>query len=180
MLTRVIEAPERRVVPVVGGDDAKVGGAHRRLDDAEPPIEGFETGRITGDVAAMSPFGVEIDQIDEDQAAFRSRLERIEQKVDIAVVAFALALVPGVAMGEDVADLADRDDGSASARRSLQNIAIGRRHGEILTIGGARKVLGARADEGAGDNAPDVQWIAQPACDPAEIIKPLESEGLLV
>src|SRR5258707_7726388 len=83
-------------------------------------------------------------------------------------------------MGEDVPDLADRDDGSASARRSLQNIAIGRRHGEILAIGGARKVLGARADEGAGDNPTDVKRIAQTSRDVAKIIKPLESEGLLV
>ena len=117
VLARVIEAPERRVVSVVGGDDAKVGGAHRRFNGAEPSIEGFETGRITRDIAAMSPFGVEIDQIDEDQAALRRRRERIEEKIDIAVVALALALVPGVAMGEDVADLADRDDGAASVGR---------------------------------------------------------------
>ena len=128
----------------------------------------------------MSPFGVEIDQIDEDQAAVRRRPERIDEKVDIAVVALALALVPGVAMGEDVADLADRDDSAAGASGALQNIALRRRHGEILAIAGAGKVLGARAEERTRDHAPDLQRIAQPARDPAKIIEPLKSESLLV
>ena len=73
MLPGMIEAPERRIVAVVGGDDAIVGRTHRRFDGAEPSIESFETGRIAGDIAAMSPFGVEVDQIDEDQPAFRGR-----------------------------------------------------------------------------------------------------------
>ena len=83
---------------------------HRRFDVDQPPIERFEAGRIAGNVAAMAPFGVEIDQIDEDEAAVCGRPQRFDEKVDVAVVALALALVPGVAMGEDVADLADRDD----------------------------------------------------------------------
>src|ERR1700722_6114506 len=83
-------------------------------------------------------------------------------------------------MGEDVADLADRDDSAACASGTLQNIASRRRHGEILAVGGARKFLDARADEGTRDHAPDLQRIAQPARDPAEIIKPLKSKSLLV
>ena len=110
MFARVIEAAKGRIVAVVGGDDAIVGRPHRGFDSAKPSIEGLETGGVTRDVAAMSPFGVEIDQIDEDQAAFGRRCERFEQKIDIAVVALALAFVAGVAMGEDVSDLADRDD----------------------------------------------------------------------
>ena len=109
----------------------------------------------------MPPFGVEIDQIDEDQAALRGRRERLEEKVDVAVVALALALVPGVAMGEYVADLADRDDCAARARGPLQEIAVRRRNGEILAVGGSREVLGARAEERPGDHAPDLQRIAE-------------------
>src|SRR3984957_336364 len=145
MLARMIEAPERRIVPVVRCNHAIVGGSHRSFDNAEPSIESLEAGGITRDVAAMSPFGVEIDQVDEDQAPLRRCPERIEQKVDIAVVALSLALVPGVAMGEDIANLADRDNRSAGAGGPLQNVAVRRRHGEVLAIGGAGKVLDACA-----------------------------------
>ena len=128
----------------------------------------------------MPPFGVEIDQVDEDQGALRRRPERIDEKVDIAVVALALALVAGVAMGEDVADFADRDDCAAGAGGPLQNIAVRRGHSKVLAIGGARKVLGARAEERTRDHAPDVQGIAQPPRNPAKIIETLEPERLLM
>ena len=59
-------------------------------------------------------------------------------------------------MGEDVADLADGDDRAARARGPLQEIAVRRGNGEILAIGGADEVLGARADERPGDDPPDV------------------------
>ena len=128
----------------------------------------------------MAPFGVEIDQVDEDQAALTRRPERIDEKVDIAVVALALALVPGVAMSEDIANLANRNNCVAGAAGPLQNIALRRRHGEILAIAGARKVLAARAEERTRDHAPDLQGIAQPARNPAKIIKALKSESLLM
>ena len=73
MLARVVEAAERRIVAVVGGDDAKVLRPHRRFDGAQARVECLEAGRIAGDVAAMAPFGVEIDQIDEDEAAVSGR-----------------------------------------------------------------------------------------------------------
>ena len=95
-----------------------------------------------------------------NEAAIRVCLESIDEEIDIAVVALALALAPGVAMGKNVADLADRDDRPASARRSLQQIAVGRRNREILAIGGADEIFGASADERPGDDAADVERIA--------------------
>src|SRR5208282_6164408 len=158
-LAGVVEAAEGRIVAVVGGNDAKVMRLHRRLDGAQALIERLEAGRVAGNVAPVAPFGVEIDQIDEDEAAVSGRRHRLEQEVDVAVVALALALVPGVAMGEDIADLADRDDRPARARRPLQEIAVRRGNREILAIGGANEVPGARADEGTGDDAADVEGI---------------------
>ena len=108
------------------------------------------------------------------------RRERIEQKIDVAVVALALALVAGVAMGENVADLADRYDRAAGAGGALQNIALRRRHGEILAVGGAGEVLGARAEERPRDHAADVQGIAQPPRNPAKIVEPFKPESLLM
>ena len=73
MLAGVVEASEGRIVAVVGGDDAKVLRPHRRFDGAKARIERLEAGRIAGNVAAVAPFGVEIDQIDEDEAAVGGR-----------------------------------------------------------------------------------------------------------
>ena len=130
----------------------------------------------------MAPFGVEIDQIDED-AARRRRvgLERFEQEVDVAVVALALALLAGVAMGEDVADLADRDDRAArAARPAAGDCRRAADTAKSLRLAVRTKSLALRADEGPGDDAADVERIAEPARDAAEIIEPLEPEGLLV
>src|SRR5580704_14606702 len=180
MLARVIKAAKSRIVAVVGGDDAIVSRHHRRFDGAKPSIKSFETGGITGDVAAMAPFGVEIDQVDDNQGALRRRPERIDEEVDIPIVALALALVPSVAVGEDVANLSNRDNCAAGAGGPLQNIALRRRHGEILAVGGAGEVLAAHAEERTRDHAPDLQGITQPARDPAKIIKALKPESLLM
>ena len=128
----------------------------------------------------MAPFGVEVDQIDEDQPAVRRGLERFEEKIDVAVVALALDLLAGVAMGEDVADLADGDDGAASLRRALQEIAVGRRHGEILAVRRADEIIRGPADKGPRDDPPDPERIAETARDAAELIEPLEPEGFLM
>src|SRR5208282_6493317 len=163
MLARVVEAAEGRIVAVVGGDDAIVVRPHRRFDLTQPPIERLEAGRVSGDVAPMTPLGVEVNQVDENEPAVRRRLERLEEKVDVAVVALALALRPGVAMSEDVADLADRDDRATRARRPLQEIAVRRGNREILAMRSADEILRASADEGPSDDAPDVERIAQSA-----------------
>ena len=67
MLARMIEAAPGRIVAVIGGDDAKIVGAHRRGDFRQARVEGLEARRIAGDIAAMAEFGVEIDEIDENQ-----------------------------------------------------------------------------------------------------------------
>ena len=124
MLARMVEAATRRIVAVVGGDDAIVRRTHRSHDLGHAPVEGFEAGGVARHVAAMAPFGVEVDEIDEDEAAVRRGLERVEQEIDIVVVVPALDLAPGVAMGEDVADLADGDDGASGLRGASQQVPV--------------------------------------------------------
>jgi hypothetical protein len=108
------------------------------------------------------------------------RIQRAQEEVDVAVVALALALGAGVTMGEDVADLADRDDRAARARCPLQEVAVRRRNREILAMRGANEVLGASADEWPRYDPPYLQRIAETARDPAEIIEPFEPESFLV
>ena len=180
MFAGVVEAAEGRVVAVIGGDEAIVRRTHRRLDLDEPPVERLEAGGEAGDVAAMAVFGVEIDQVDEDEPAVRRGLQRLDQQIDVAVVALALALLSGVAVGENVADLADRDDRAARPSRPLQKIAVGRRHGEILAIGRADEIFRRFADEWARDHPPDLQRIAETPPDAAELVEPLEPKSLFV
>ncbi len=117
VLARVVEALVGRVVAMVRGEEAIVVRPHRRLDLVEAPVERLEAGGEAGHVAAMAPLRVEVDEVHEDDTAVRRLLQGFEQQVDVAVVAPAFDLAPGVAMGENVADLADRDDGAARSPR---------------------------------------------------------------
>ena len=103
-----------------------------------------------------------------------------ERQVDVVAVVPALEFAPGVAMGEDVADLADRDDLASGARRALEEVAGQRRDGEVLAMGGAGEIGRRAPDEGAGDDAPDRQRIAQAPRDAADLVEPLQPERLLV
>ena len=154
MLARVVEAAEGRIVAVIGGDDAIIARAQCGFDRAKPRIEGLKAGSVAGHVSAMAKFGVEIDQIDDNEPAVGGRRQRLEQEVDIAVVALALAFRSGVAVGENVADLADRDDRALGARSPLKQIAVRRGNREILAIGGADEVPGASPMKGRAMTRP--------------------------
>ena len=65
-------------------------------------------------------------------------------------------------------------------RGPLEEIAVRRRHGEILATRRADEILRRSADERPRDHPADVEPIAEAAADPAEFIEPLEAEGLLV
>ncbi len=88
-------------------------------------VEPLEASRIARDVAAMPVFAVEIDEVDDDQSPVRHVPKRVEQMVEVRVVAGAVAFVAGVAMGEDVARLADRDDRAPVLRGPVEERALG-------------------------------------------------------
>ncbi len=98
----------------------------------------------------------------------------------MVVVRLALALRARVAVGEDVADLADGHDGAAGLGATVEDVAVGRRDGEVLPVGRALERAAALADEGAGDDAADHQRIDDTAADAAEVVEPLQSEMRLV
>jgi len=83
-------------------------------------------------------------------------------------------------VGENVADLADRDDGAARLREAIEKRGRRRHHGIILAVGGAGEIAGSSADEGAGNDAADVQFIGQFAGNPADVIEMLEAEAFFV
>ena len=98
----------------------------------------------------MAVFAVEIDQVDENEAAVGGLAERAKREVDVGGVVAALDLAAGEAMGEDVADLADRRDLAPRLDRALQQIVGQRRNREILAVGGAGEIGGGRGRRTAG------------------------------
>ena len=91
-----------------------------------------------------------------------------------------LDFTAGAGVGENVADLADRDDSAAGLRETIEKRGRWRQHRIILAIGGAGEIAGSGADEGAGDDAADVQFIGQLAGNPADVIEMLEAEAFFV
>src|SRR6185295_3453855 len=50
----------------------------------------------------------------------------------------------------------------------------------VAAVGGAGEIMGVAADEGARDQAADIEGIAEPAGDGAQIIEAFEAEGGLM
>jgi len=96
------------------------------------------------------------------------------------IVAVGLDLPARRAMGEDVADLAHRDDGTARLRQRVEDGVGRRRHGEILAVAGALEAGLGRADEGPRDDAADLVGVAELASDAAQLVEALEPERLLM
>src|SRR4051812_29778225 len=74
----------------------------------------------------MAPFGVEIDQVGEREAAVGQRAEGVEGGGEVGVVAVRLDLPARAAMGENVADLADRDQRPPSAGQDVEKRVVRR------------------------------------------------------
>src|ERR1700722_1997206 len=180
MLAGMVETAPGRIIAVIRRDDAIIVRAHVGHDLRQTRIEGFKARGIAGDVATVAIFGVEIDEIDEDEAAVRRARQRLERQVDMRRIADALHLTAGAAMSKNIADLADRDDVPARLCGALENIVGRRRNREILAPRRADKIASAAADEGTRDDPADVERIAEDTRDAAEIIEPLEAEGLFM
>ena len=128
----------------------------------------------------MPVFAVEIDQVDEDQSPVRHLPERVEQMVEVGVVAGAVAFVAGAAMREDIARFADRDDRPMFFRGPVEERALRRLDRVVATVVGAPERGTVGADEGTRDDAPNPQRIAKASHDEAKGVEPIEPEGVLV
>ncbi len=83
-------------------------------------------------------------------------------------------------MGEDVVDLADRDDRPPGIVGAVQQRRLGRQYGVILAVAGALEIGGRFADEGPGDHAADHgiahRAVENGAGDLAHLVEPLQPE----
>ena len=181
MLARVVEAAEGRVVAVIGGDEAEVVRPHRRLDLGEAPVERLEAGGVAGDVAAMAVFGVEIDEIDEDRArrpasvfsasSSRSTLPSLLLPLRSSPVSRWAKMSPILPI-ETIARPA------CAARCS--RLPSGGGTAKSLRLGVRTKSFAVPPTKGRAMTRPIFKRIAEAARDAAELVEPLEPEGLLM
>ena len=158
----------------------KSSGAHRRLDLRQPRVERLEAGGEAGDVAAVAVFAVEVDQIDEDEAAVGGLAERRSARSTLPALSRPLISRP-VKRWAKMSPILPIDTTSRPASTARCKQIVGqRRNREILAVGGAGEIGGGAADERPGDDAADRQRIAQAPRDAAEVVEPLEPERLLM
>ncbi len=180
VLARMVRAGEGGIVAVISGDDQQIVRPEPRQQVGQAAVERFEAGRVTCYVAAVPELTVEIDKISNRESVGRQSVERGEKQIEIGVVARPLTLLAGVSVREDVADLADADDGTSGLGGALEQVPRWRLHSEILAVGSPPERRSRFAGEGPRDHPADVQRIAKAAGDPADVIEALQAEGLLV
>ena len=95
-------------------------------------------------------------------------------------MACALNLSTRVAMGENVADLADGNHRTPRLCRAIEEVADGWRHGEVLAVGRTAKIAGPRAKKGARDYATYIERINEHTHYLAEFIQTFEAEGFFM
>src|SRR3954468_13548840 len=161
MLAGVIGAVPGRIVAMIGGDDDKITGSQPRGQIGQPGVETLKRGRITRDVAAMPIERVEVVEVGEGQASIRERFHYTGSRLYCVGVIRRLDHAAGGAMGEDIRNLADRDDRASGCLRPLQDGASGRGHSVIAPWVGGAKVCATPAGKRPCDHTPDMKGIKQ-------------------
>ena len=88
----------------------------------------------------MAEIGIEIDEVGHDEAAVGQRLHGFQRGAHQRFVARNLDFAARAGMGEDVADLADRDDSAARLGQTIEKRWRRRQHRIILAVGGAGEI----------------------------------------
>ena len=110
VLARMIGARRRRIVAVVGGDDQQIVVAQPRQQRGQPRVEPLEVRGVAGDVVAVAVLRVEVDEVGEDQARDRRRASAARRSSMPSSSLAVWTAVRDAAAGEQILDLADRDD----------------------------------------------------------------------
>ena len=125
-----------RVVAMIGGDDGKVAFTQSCLDFGHTPIEVLECRRISRDVAAVAVSLSKSTRLAKTISAIRQGFHGHNGSGQAGVVAMWLDLQT-VSMSENVAYLADRDDGPAGFCKLIQDRVFWRLSSEISAVSGS-------------------------------------------
>ena len=179
VLARVVGAGRSRIDAVIGTPEGDV--ARREL--GQQPGNGVvyltQAGRKAGDVVAVPPDLVEIDEVGKQQAvthlpqvaAAGGKPRRVVRGVIVDLDA---------ALGEDLADLADADHRHAGVVQQVEIGRTGRRQREVAPSRGALEAARATGER-PGDDAPDrVREAKDAARDRAPLVEELDRHDVFV
>ena len=178
--TGVVGAFPGGIVAMIGGEHQKVALSQRFEDAGQHRIIVFQRLAIADGITPVAEIGIEIDEVGHDEAASRQCLHGLQRGAHQRFMARNLDFTAGAGVGENVADLADRNDGAARLGEAIEKRGRRRQHRIILAVGGAGEIVGGGADEGARDDAADIQFIGQLAGNLADVIETLEAEAFLM
>src|SRR5450432_1417608 len=159
VLPAMVGGWRRRVATVVGGEDGQIVRTQGALEFRHPGVELLERVAVAFDIVAVAELLVEIDQIHVDQPGILGLhgFERLRHAFGVVRGLGGFADTPAQ---EDIENLADTVDEDAAVVELIEQHALGRRHGVIMAIGGAREITG-RADERPRNHAADFVRAAQ-------------------
>ena len=164
------------VIAVVGGEHQEVALSQGCEDAGQHRIIVLQRLAVANGITPVAKICIEIDEVGHDEAARRQCLNSLQRNAHQRFVACNLDLAAGAGVGKDVADLAYRDNGAARLGEAIQKRRRRRQHRIILAVAGADEIAGGGANEGARDDAADVQFIGQLAGNAANFIEPFKSK----
>ena len=124
VLARVVGARRRRIVAVIGGDDEQIVGAEPRQQRGQPRVEALEVGGVAREIVAMA-----VDACRSRRGWRRSGPRGVASSARSTSSMPSSSLVvctarDDAAAGEQILDLADRDD-RQSRRPSSRSSSVG-------------------------------------------------------
>ncbi len=128
----------------------------------------------------MAEFHVEIDEVREDEPALWQALEGLKSGIQQSHVAGSLDLLAGAAMGEDVANLSDRDDLPVRFRQPVEDRWLRGFDRPVLAVRRALEGSALLTDKGPGDHAANREGPREFAHHGADLVKPRKAENRLM
>src|SRR4051794_34253615 len=128
----------------------------------------------------MSVGCIEIDEVAKQQAAIAQFIPAFQRAFEQRVITGGLLVEAGGAMAENVGNFSDRDDIAASLLGCVQHRVLRRWHRIIASIRRSLKTVAWSSDEGARDNAADVQGFDETLRDGANLVQTVETKTIFV
>lgn len=165
----VVGAGEGGVVAVVGGEDEEVVVIQGWEEGGEPGVGLFDSVCVAFGVTAVAVEHIVVDEIGEDEAGLFF-MEPLRDEGGGVVVIAGVAGFCDSAVGVDILDFSDGVDGDAGIFETFEDGGLAGLVSEIAAIFGSGVMAGV-ADEGASDDAADLEGVTEAACDLAIVVE---------
>ncbi len=165
---------------MIGRQDCDIARLHLAMNFRQTLIERLQRGRIACNIAAVAVIHVEIDEVGEDEIAVQSLIHGFERRLHQGIVTIGLDHPRHALMRIDIADLADCQDLAVPLDKAVKKRRLRRQNRKVAPVARSSKCRRTLPDEGACDDAADIQRIEDLADDLAQRNQPLQPEMHLV